>query len=69
MDARGCLKELPPSFCNGLGIIYIMSFQGRIFLSYYHRYGFGVKVRSREGVLHPKLPNPKVGFPLLCLMS
>ena len=33
--------------------------------SYYQRYEFEVKVRSWEGVRHPRLPNPKVGFPLI----
>ena len=61
--------ESPPSFCNGLGTIYIVFFRGMTFWSYYQRYEFGVKVQSWEGVRHPKPPNPKVGFPSLCLMS
>ena len=61
--------ESPPSFCNGLGTIYIASFRGMTFWSYYQRYGFRVKVRSWECVRHPKPPNPKVGFLSLCLLS
>ena len=32
-------------------------------------YGFKVQIRFWEGVRHPKSPNPKGGFLLLCLMS
>ena len=32
-------------------------------------YGIGVYVRFWEGVRHLKLPNPMVGFHLLCLIS
>ena len=46
--------ESSPSFCNGLRTIYIASSRGKTFWSYYHRYGFGVKVRSWECVRHPK---------------
>ena len=34
--------ESPPSFCNGLGTIYIANSQKWPFWSYYQRYGFGV---------------------------
>ena len=58
--------ESPFSFCNGLETIYIASSRGRTFCSYYQIYGFEVKVRSWEGVRHPKPPKPKVGFSSLC---
>ena len=32
-------------------------------------YGFRVQVHSWEGVRHPRLPNPMVGLPSLCLIS
>jgi len=32
IDTKG---ELPPSFCNGLRTVYIASFRGRSFWSYY----------------------------------
>ena len=38
----GIRGESPPSFCNGLGTIYIASLWGMTFWSYYQRYGFGI---------------------------
>ena len=58
-----------PSFCNGLWTINIVSSREMTFWSYYQRYGFRVKIWSWEGIRCPKPPNPKVGFPSLCLMS
>ena len=53
----GTRGESPPSFCNGLGIIYIVSSRERTFWSYYQIYGFGVYVCSRESVRHPRSLN------------
>ena len=53
-DNCGHKGELPLSFCNGLGTIYIASSQRRIFWSYYQRYEFEFKVWFWEDVRHPK---------------
>ena len=69
MDTTESVLESPPSFCNGLGTIFIASSRGRTIdlttrdMGLEFSYVLGKVLGTQDRL------NPKVGPPSLCLMS